>query len=227
MLTVFRKEIKYVIPIEWFLQIERQLDAVMHRDTNGVRGTYTVRSQYYDSVCDRDLMDNLDGLMEKRKIRVRIYSPDAARAKLEYKCKSGNDGVKYSLDLSRAEAERMERHEYGFLMDRSEPLAAWIYTKMIREVYRPKTIVVYDRTAFLYEVSDVRVTFDHNLRGTACGYGLFERSPFLLPLMQPDTGVLEVKYSGFLPAPVKAIVGRIDSLAEASSKYSQSRLINL
>ncbi len=227
MLTVFRKEIKYVIPAEWFLRLERELDALMHRDANGVNGTYTVRSQYYDSIDDRDLRDNLDGLMEKRKIRVRIYSPDARTAKLEYKCKSGSDGVKYSLSLAREEAEQMEHHQFGFLADRPEPLAQQLYLKMARGMYRPKTLVEYDRTAFLYPVSDVRITFDHNLRGTAGGYGLFDPAPFFLPLSPPDVGTLEVKYNDFLPAPIKRIVHRIDSLAEASSKYSQARFINL
>lgn len=226
MLTVFRREIKYVIPVEWFVRLESRLDALMQRDVYGIRGTYGVRSQYYDSLNDRDLQDNLDGVMEKRKIRVRIYSTEDRYAKLEYKCKSGIESVKYSLSLSREEAEEMERHRYGFLAERKEELAARLYLKMISGVYRPKTIVVYRRTAFQYPVSDVRITFDHDLQGTAGGYGLFEPELPLIPLMRPDTGVLEVKYNDFLPAPIKAVVGRLDSLAEASSKYSKSRMIN-
>lgn len=227
MLAVFRKEIKYVIPTEEFSRLERLLDAVLERDGYGDRGTYTVRSQYYDSLADRDFHDNLDGLMEKRKIRVRIYSPEDTAAKLEYKCKSGSDGMKYSISISREEALLMERHQYGFLMNHTEELAGRLYVKMIRNVYRPKTIVQYDRTAFLYPVSDVRITFDHNMAGTAGAYGLFEKNPFLIPLMRPDTGVLEVKYNDFLPAPIKEIVSRVDSLADANSKYSQARFINV
>lgn len=227
MRTVFRKEIKYVIPAEGYYRLEKQLDALMHRDRNGIRGTYMVRSQYFDALNDRDLLDNFDGLMEKRKIRIRIYAMDTTWAKLEYKCKSGSDSVKHSIDLTREEAEQMERHQYGFLALRKEPLAQRLYIKMIQNVYRPKTIVAYDRTAFLYGPSDVRVTFDHNLRGTVGGYGLFDESAFLLPLMQPDVGILEVKFNDFLPTPIKSVVSQLDSLALASSKYSMARSINL
>lgn len=226
MLTVFRKEIKYVIPLETFGRMEQWLDGLMHRDSHGDDGTYSIRSLYFDSLTDRDLWDNLDGVMEKRKIRVRIYSVEDARAKLEYKCKSGSDGVKYSLDISRGEALDMEAGRYSFLLERPEPLAAQLYVKLTRDAYRPRTVVAYRRTAFLYPVSDVRITFDHDLRGSADGYGLFDRDLPLIPLMHPDVGVLEVKYNDFLPAPLKRVVAEADSLAQASSKYSSSRFIN-
>ena len=54
MLSVYRKEIKYVIPLEAFVSIEGQLDLLMKRDSYGENGTYRVRSQYYDSLTDRE-----------------------------------------------------------------------------------------------------------------------------------------------------------------------------
>lgn len=225
--TVFRKEIKYVIPVEQYQKLVPQLDACMKRDPNGKNGTYTVRSQYFDSLSDQDLQDNLSGLEEKRKIRIRIYSPEADWAKLEYKCKSGSDGVKYSMKLTREEAELMERHRYGFLLTREEPLAKQLYSKMLHGAYRPKAIVEYQRTAFLYPVSDVRITFDHRIKAGVTPYGLFKKDGATVSLMNEDVGVLEVKYNDFLPAHIKAIVQQIDHLAEASSKYSKSRLFYL
>lgn len=225
--TVFRKEIKYVIPVEQYQKLVPQLDACMKRDPNGKNGTYTVRSQYFDSLSDQDLQDNLSGLEEKRKIRIRIYSPEADWAKLEYKCKSGSDGVKYSMKLTREEAELMERHRYGFLLTREEPLAKQLYSKMLHGAYRPKAIVEYQRTAFLYPVSDVRITFDHRIKAGVTPYGLFKKDGATVSLMNEDVGVLEVKYNDFLPAHLKAIVQQIDHLAEASSKYSKSRLFYL
>ena len=135
MRTVFRKEIKYVISRVEFLRLTKHLDVLMQRDTNGVNGTYIVRSQYYDSLGDRDLYDNLDGVMEKRKIRVRIYSPDDQYAKLEYKCKSNTDGKKYSLTITREEALLMEKRKYGFLLDYEEPLAKTLYVKLMQGGY--------------------------------------------------------------------------------------------
>lgn len=224
MLSVYRKEIKYVIPLEAFVSIEGQLDLLMKRDSYGENGTYRVRSQYYDSLTDRDLWDNLSGVMEKRKIRLRIYSPEDQRVKLEYKCKSGSDGEKYSLNISREEASLMEDHRYEFLLGREESLAAQLYARMAGGTYRPRTIVEYQRTAFTYPVSDTRITYDHEIMGSVNPYGLFEKQPFYTPLLQPDVGILEVKYNDFLPPQLKAAVSRIDGLAEASSKYSKARL---
>lgn len=224
MITVFRKEIKYVISLEGYLRLQKQLESLMQRDRYGNHGTYAVRSQYYDSAADQDLHDNLAGVMEKRKIRIRIYSPDDLRPKLEYKCKSGSDGVKHSIAISREEAMMMEEGRFSFLLNHKEELAARLYVKMNQGAYRPRTIVEYDRTAFTYPVSDVRITFDSRIRGSANPYGLFKKAPFYVPLMNTDMGVLEVKYNDFLPSPLKGVVQQIDSLAEASSKYSKARL---
>ena len=72
--TVFRKEIKYLISRGEAMILQQKLDSIMERDIHGENGRYFIRSQYYDSIDDQDLWDNLDGMYEKRKIRLRIYS---------------------------------------------------------------------------------------------------------------------------------------------------------
>ena len=99
--TVFRKEIKYLIDRKSSIILQQKLDTIMERDIHGENGRYFIRSQYYDSIDDRDLWDNLDGIYEKRKIRLRIYSLSDTTVKLEFKCKNGVDGVKYSIPISR------------------------------------------------------------------------------------------------------------------------------
>lgn len=224
MAAIFRKELKYVISEENYLRIQSMLEALMEPDQYGTNGSYMVRSQYYDSITDADLKDNLDGVMEKRKIRVRIYSADALRAKLEYKCKTGSDGIKYSIELTREEAMMLENHQYDFLLGRKEELAKRLYVKMTEQVYFPKTIVEYFRTAYTYPVSDVRVTFDRNIRGSVNPYGIFEEEPFYIPLISPGMGVLEVKYNDFFPSPLKDLLKSIEGLEESYSKYSMARL---
>lgn len=220
----FRKEMKYIISLESYLRIQGMLQCLLQPDIHGVDGGYMVRSQYYDSMTDADLKDNIDGVMEKRKIRVRIYSPDAATAKLEYKCKTGADGIKKSVTLTREEVLMMERGEYSFLLEKDSELAHYLYTKMTQQYYSPKTIIEYDRIAYTYPVSDVRITFDKNLRGTANPYGIFEENPIYIPLLTPDKGVLEVKYNDFFPSALKPLLDSLEDVAESYSKYSSSRL---
>ena len=64
--TVFRKEIKYLISHR---EYDSSTEAGWHygkRDIHGENGRYFIRSQYYDSIDDQDLWDNLDGMYEKK-----------------------------------------------------------------------------------------------------------------------------------------------------------------
>lgn len=225
MLEVLRKEIKYIIPIERFLMLKKKLDLMMEKDSYGDDGKYMVRTQYFDSVKDQDLFDNLEGVMEKRKIRIRIYSPDSEIAKLEYKCKSGIEGRKMSLAISKSDAIEMEEGRFESLLSRQEELAYFLYVKTVQNAYRPKTIVEYDRMAYSYPVSDLRITFDTSVRGTVNPYGLFNQDISSIPLLTEDLGVLEVKYNQFVPSPFKRVIEEIDNSSEAISKYSISRLL--
>lgn len=221
--AVFRKEIKYIIPRREALTIQNTLDRIMSRDANGINGSYRIRSQYYDSVYDRDLADNLAGLYEKRKIRLRIYSPEDKTAKLEYKCKNGADGVKYSLGVSREEAMRMERGDFSFLLDRSEELAMRLYMRLTEGAYTPKSIIEYRRLAFLYPAGDVRITFDTDIRGSGYPYGLFG-DICTFPLSDSEQVLMEVKYTGYLPDELRRVLNAVDDLSTANSKYSAARL---
>lgn len=60
--TVFRKEMKYLISHREAMILQQKLDGIMERDTHGDHGRYFIRSQYYDSIDDQDLWDNLDGI---------------------------------------------------------------------------------------------------------------------------------------------------------------------
>lgn len=224
MATIFRKELKYVITYENFLQIQNLLEGVLERDEHCENTAYMVRSQYYDSITNADLQDNLDGVLEKRKIRLRIYDSEASECKLEYKCKNGSDGVKYSLKVSREEALMLENHQYDFLSGRTEELAGRLYHKMTSEVYMPKTIVEYKRLAYRFPASDVRVTFDTDIRASINPYGIFEPNISYVPLLHADKGILEIKYNDFFPSALKPLLGSLDSVAEAYSKYSTARL---
>ena len=226
MTSVLRKEIKYLISRIEFLRLKKHLDLLMKKDTHGIDGKYMIRSQYYDSIRDQDLNDNLDGIMEKRKIRLRTYSFDAKMIKLEYKCKSGTDGSKHFVWVTRDEALMMERGKYDFLLYHDEDLANILYLKMIQGGYKAKTIIQYNRNAYFYPVNDVRITFDTDLKSTINPYGLFTKDRSFVPLMTADCGILEVKYNNFLPSIFKELLQEIDSLSEASSKYSMARINN-
>ncbi len=225
MITVYRKEIKYVISWTDFYRVQKRLACFLTPDAYGGPDGYRVRSLYFDSITDRDLHDTLFGLMEKRKIRLRIYSPQDERVKLEYKCKSGTDGVKKTLTISRDQARQMMAGDYRFLREADDALSRQLYTRLLSGGYSPKSIVEYSRKAYLYPVGNVRITFDTQTAGGCVPDAFFDENLALYPLLPPDVGVLEVKYTGFLPGIFKEVISNLDYLSTSNSKYAQSRFL--
>lgn len=197
------------------------LSALMQRDTHGSDFGYVVRSLYFDSVYDRDYYDTVDGRLKKAKVRLRIYGKDSP-IKLELKQKENSDSLKQSLLVTREEARCMQQCDYEFLSRRTEPVARTLYMRLLQGAYQPKTLVEYDREAYLYDAGDVRITFDTGMRATASDWDLFAETPPWTTLAPPGTGVLEVKYTSLLPSFLKQIV-QTDRLATANSKYVQAR----
>ena len=221
MLTVFRKEIKLQMHQYDFARLRPMLTEIMQPDIHGSDFGYVVRSLYFDSVYDRDYYDTVDGLMSKGKIRLRTYSASGP-IKLELKRKEGSDSMKYSLTLSKEEADSMQQGDYDFLCSRKEETAKRIYVQLTAGAYQPKCLVEYDREAFTYPAGDVRVTFDSGTRATASKWDLFSENPPWTPVIPAGTGVLEIKYSSFLPGIIREILNS-EELPSANSKYVQSR----
>lgn len=219
---VRRRELKYIITEEEFGRLQSVLDTIMEPDKHMAAGRYMVRSQYYDSIDDEELYANLDGLSDKHKIRLRIYSLDDAFARLECKCKSNADGVKFAIPITREEAEAMAQRRYGFLLERLEEAAHRLYIKMTSHIYCPKAIVEYERTAYRYPAGDVRITFDRNIRASMSLGSIYEACPSYIPLLKADKGVLEIKYSGVYPPALMSMLGMLDVSSQAYSKYSMA-----
>ena len=222
MITVLRKELKFVLYQHEFARIRPLLAGVMSRDVHGGDFGYWVRPLYFDSVYDKDYYDTVDGHLKKSKIRLRIYSMDGP-VKLELKQKEGSESRKRSLPLTREEAEQMEACGFDFLALRKERAARSIYLQLLQGAYQPKTLVEYDREAYTFPAGDVRVTFDSNVRATAAPWSLFAENPPWTPVIPAATGVLEVKYSSFLPAFLKDILSQEGRHISANSKYVQAR----
>ena len=224
-IEAFRREMKYVVPISEFYRIRPMLEACLSPDPHSKLEGYDVRSLYFDSYLDGDLFDVLDGLYNKQKIRLRVYPPKFDTAKLEFKCKSGVNGLKRSLTLTRREAEELTLGRYDLLSFQEEDLAKELYGRMKKDCYQPRVVVNYKRIAFWHALNEIRVTFDYQVAASLDPKALFwDGAPFE-PVMRPGIGVLEIKYNGFLPTFVKTAVSKVNMLPMANSKYVGARLL--
>lgn len=216
---VFREEKKFLISVDEFMQKSHVLSQVMHEDPhNGTHG-YIIRSLYFDTVYDGDYFEKLAGVETRRKLRLRIYDPHADFAMLEMKQKQGASQLKRSLRVSRADAVALTRGDYLPLLGYSEPFAAECYAMMRCRCYRPKTIVQYNRKAFIAKENKIRVTFDNNIVATESSFDLFSPHLNMNPVLDPYDVVLEVKYNGFLLEYIRRLINSVDRSELSVSKY--------
>lgn len=222
-LDVLRTEQKYRLNLQEMRKMEYVLEALLQTDAHSMGGSYLVRSLYFDTPDDRDFYEKLDGYENRKKIRLRVYSPGADRAKLELKEKQGSLQRKRSLTLDREQALRLSQGDYEVLVEEGSEFALELYGRMRELLYRPKCLVEYDRRAFTAYENDTRVTLDSNLRASECALELFAENPALYPVDPPGMGTMELKYNRFLLSYVKKAVSLPSYMQTSSSKYGAAR----
>ena len=220
---VLREEKKFLINIADFRSISARLEKVMAQDPhNGVHG-YIIRSLYFDTPYDTDFFEKQAGVELRRKIRLRCYDPKLDFAMLEMKQKQGARQLKRSLRVSREDAVRMTAGDYSPLLRYSEPFAAEIYGMMQARSYIPRTIVEYNRKAFIAKENRIRVTFDNRIVATESCFDLFSEKLNMNPVLDPYNVVLEVKFNGFLLNYIQSMINCVDKSEMSVSKYILAR----
>ncbi|MBR1483271.1 MAG: polyphosphate polymerase domain-containing protein [Ruminococcus sp.] len=220
---VFREEKKFLISIAEFRSTAGRLEKVMMQDShNGTHG-YMIRSLYFDTPYDTDYFEKLAGIELRRKVRLRCYDPTQNFAMLEMKQKQGSRQLKRSLRVSREDAKRLIDGDYSVLLRYQEPFAAEIYGLMQTRAYIPRTIVQYNRKAFIAKENKIRVTFDNRIVATESCFDLFSERLNMNPVLDPYNVVLEVKFNGFLLNYIQSMINCIDKSELSVSKYVLAR----
>ncbi len=220
---VNREEKKFLISLEEFRTKSHYLDGLMIQDEhNGIDG-YIIRSLYFDTVYDDDFFEKLEGIETRRKIRLRIYDPKHDFAMLEMKQKQGVSQRKRSLRMTKQDAEALIRGEYEVLLGYQEEFAKECYALMQTRCYRPKTIVQYNRKAYIAKENKIRVTFDNNIIATESNFDLFSENLVMYPVLDKFNVVLEVKFNGFLLDYIRQFINTINKSELSVSKYALAR----
>lgn len=162
-----------------------------------------VRSLYFDTLGNKDFEEKLAGVECRRKMRLRIYSPQSRTALLEMKQKQGSNQLKRSLTISREHAEELMKGHYEVLLEYSDPFATECYGVLKTNCYIPKVIVEYKRMAFVFKENDTRITFDSNISASKLTGRFLEEYAGCFPVIHPGCVVMEVKYNNFLLAYIK------------------------
>ncbi len=220
---VLREEKKFLLSIDEFIALSHRVEQVMLSDPhNGTHG-YRIRSLYFDTAYDGDYFEKLDGVELRRKIRLRCYDPNGDFAMLEMKQKQGANQMKRSLRISREDATELTRGNYSPLLKYREPFAAECYGLMHCRAYRPKTVVEYNRKAFIAKENKIRVTFDNNIVATESSFDLFDPRLNMVPVLDKYDVVLEVKFNGFLLGYIRELIDPANRSELSVSKYVLAR----
>ena len=157
----FRHEYKYLCD-GGQLTVERaRLASLLKPDPHaGADGSYAVRSLYFDDPEDSCLLENEDGTDPRAKYRLRIYNGSDARISLERKAKIRGMTHKDAAPVSRADAEALLAGEIPFPRPDHSPLFRRMLADMGLRVLKPRVIVQYDRTPFVLETGNVRITLE-------------------------------------------------------------------
>ena len=223
----YRNELKYICTEADLAILESRIKVLCKRDSHvGSSGTYDIRSIYFDDVNDSCFNENESGTDPRAKFRIRIYNGNANRITLEKKSKSHGMTHKDSAILSRDRFnDIMSGKPSGLFKNSSDsaPLLNQFEALMYTKGYRPKTIVAYKRTPFVFKAGNVRITLDRNIGHTDKFDLFFDEMLPLTPVLANGTHILEVKYDELLPDFLYNVLN-LDGLKYTNfSKYYLSR----
>ena len=220
----YRVENKYFVTDADLALIEARISNVMKKDIHQEGSCYEIRSLYFDNEWDQCMDENESGVDERKKYRIRIYGPDSQSIRLEIKEKLRGFTKKKSCSLSKDETLSIMSGDLPFKMGDRKPLNL-LQVQMRCSNMKPKAIISYERTAYVYETGNVRVTFDRNIVASKfCDQFFDERIDGNMPVLPKGMHILEVKYDELLPDFIASQL-EIGTLRKtAFSKYYLGRL---
>ena len=219
----FRHEWKHEITYSDRLALRQRLRAVARPDSHGRDGVYFIRSLYFDNLQDKALREKLDGVNCREKFRIRYYDFDTSLIHLEKKSKRSGLGSKESATITAAQAQAIVDGDLGWMISSEDPLVRELYSKMVTQGLRPRTIVDYTREAYIYGPGNVRITLDYDIRTGLSSTDFL--NPACVTIPAGDSGaILEVKWDEFLPSVIRDAVQLVGRHTAAFSKYAACRI---
>lgn len=221
-----RYELKYIVGLDQYERIVRDLANFTVPDVYGGELGYPVVSLYYDSPGMDFFWAKIEGIKFRRKLRLRIYPSDpigtTALGMVEIKQRINRTVQKRRLALPLAEAEDLCAGKFtGCGLD---PLDAQVASEVLYMVeamkLSPKCITAYHRRAFtggLYDAG-LRVTFDRNVsyRTSGLSVNLEAKNHLIMP---PDWCIMEIKVNDAVPDWVTSLLARHGCQLRRVSKY--------
>lgn len=213
----FRHEYKFLISPNAAKLLKLRLPHIMIRDPHaGATGQYTIRSLYFDDPNFTAFRDKVDGVDNRTKYRIRCYNGETSRCRLERKEKKGHLTRKTGQSITAQDALALQSRTFAPAEGLCEELRLLCATSGLR----PMVLVDYDRTPFVCAAGNTRVTLDENLRTRPYCADLFDRNMSMMPVLEDNQVILEVKFDDYLPGYLRDALANIPKIPMAISKFA-------
>lgn len=225
----YRHEIKFIISKQMSLILKQRLALAMDVDKNSVNldNTYFIRSLYFDDINSTAYYEKIDGVLYRKKYRIRIYNNDSSFIRLERKWKHNNMTSKDQLKISKENCINLLTNQFDNID--KELLNHSLMKEFITDIkvfgLKPSVIVDYKRLAYTYPISEVRITFDEKIKSGLYNCNLFNMDRITYDVIDNDEVVLEVKFNEVLPEHISIILQTIPMYRQAVSKFALCRSI--
>lgn len=199
-MCLYRHENKYICSAQELVLAESRLKSLMAPDSHtNEEGIYQIRSLYFDDYSNTCYYENENGTDPREKFRIRIYNGDASHIRLELKKKNSGKTLKLSCKLTEEQCSELMAGRALPVTNSNPPVLNKLLLQMKTKLMRPKVIVEYSRTPFIYERGNVRVTFDRNISSSSAYNSFLDSKIAVRPIMPASFHILEVKYDEYMP----------------------------
>lgn len=224
----FRHEYKYICSQGELTILQHRLRGAVKPDSHaGADGLYHIRSIYFDDPYDCCVRENLAGINQREKWRIRAYNADPSRISLERKVKENDMIHKDSCPLTKAQFDLLISGSPVPVTGETPPLLNRFSYLIACRGFSPKVIVGYDRRPYVYRAGNVRITFDTHIFSSPDMEGFFSRKLRRRPVLQTGQHLLEVKFDEFLPDWLQKTMQLQSMQRTAFSKYYLCRAYDM
>lgn len=223
----YRNEIKFIISKTMAEVLKQRLSLIMSVDTNSYNSdnSYLIRSLYFDNENSDAYYEKMDGVEYRKKYRIRIYNFDDKFIRLECKYKHNNMTSKDQILIDKELCSKIINGKIDEIDLTKDNLLRQFALDYRLNRLNPSIIVDYNRVAFTYHVSDVRITFDSQIKSGMYNYNLFDKNATTYRVIDDNQMVLEVKFNEILPESIALILQTVPTFRQAFSKFAACRNI--
>ncbi len=222
----YRHELKFKISNSAAEVLKQKLSLILKKDKNAYYsdGSYLIKSLYFDDLDSSSYYEKMDGVLYRKKYRIRIYNNNDEFIRLEKKMKHNTYTAKEQILISKDIYSKILNGKLDEIESPTGLLEEFITNSKTKHLV-PSVIVLYHRTAFTYPISEVRITFDSHIQSGLYNYDLFDKNVPMYNVSESGKQVLEVKFNEVLPLHIANILNDIPSCKEAVSKFAICRSI--